>query len=234
MGFQEHDQRVHDQRDREEGAEEHTEKPCVAQERVEPALADGVRHEAHDAERRKLDDPLHDFRHAFGDVGDEGLGGRRSPAKRDAEQHRPCEDADIVRLADRVHRIVHDGQQQVPQNLDDAAGRRNIRVGDGKLQLRREQERRRHGDQCGAEGADHIKHDDRTHGRVAGGRVTRHRVADEHKDENRSDAFQRADKQFAENGEHRNRLRDSDRQCDTDDEAACDQPNQRRFHVPVY
>lgn len=76
VSFQEHDQRVHDQRDGEEGAEEHSEKPCVAQERVEPALADGVRHEAHDAERRKLDDPLHDFCHAVGDVGNEGLGGR--------------------------------------------------------------------------------------------------------------------------------------------------------------
>ena len=128
MGFEKDDQRIHDQRDGEEGAEQHGEEPRVAQKSAEAARADGVRHEAHDAERRELDDPLHDLRYAVRYVGDEGLGCRRGAAERDAEQYRPGEDADIVRFDDGVHRVVHDGEQQILQHFHDAAGRREVRV----------------------------------------------------------------------------------------------------------
>ena len=201
MRFEKDDERIHDQRDREESAEQHREEPCVSQQRVEAALADGVRHEAHDAEGREADDPLHDLRHTFRDVGDERLGCRRGLAESDAEQDRPRQDADVIRLDDGVYRIVHHGQQQVFQHFDDAAGRRQVCVGDGELQLRREQERRGHRNQRGAECADHVKPDDRAHRRVLGGSVPRHGVADEDEDENRRDAFKSADKQLAENGQ---------------------------------
>ena len=232
MGFQEHDQRIHDQRDGEERAEQHHEQPCVAEERVKAAFADGFRHKPHDAEGSEADDPLDDFRHAFGDFRDKSLRRRRRIAHCNAEQHRPREDADIVCFDDGVHRIVHDGNQQVSQHLHDAAGRREVRVGNGKPQLRREQERGRDGDQRGAEGADHVKLNDRAHGRAAGGSIPCHRVADKDKDKNRRNALQGADEQLAENREDRDCLRRKDRQRDTDDESARNQPDQRLFKIP--
>ena len=67
---QEDDERVHDERDGEERREENGEELRVADERSETAFADGVCDEAEDAEGSEADDPLHDLRHSFGEVGD--------------------------------------------------------------------------------------------------------------------------------------------------------------------
>ena len=141
MNVQVDDQRIHDQCDREERREQDAEDLDVAEQCTETIRADGIGHEAHDAERCKADDPLHDLRDRLREVVEHVLRRVTGRMERDASQAGPAEDANVVGIGHRVNRVVDDRKNQVVQDLDDAGRRRELRIGNLQVQDRRERKR---------------------------------------------------------------------------------------------
>ena len=229
--MQEDDERVHDERDREERCHEDGEELRVADERFDAALADGVGDKPEDAEGSEADDPLHDLRHGLGEISDRLLRRVACRVERDAREHGPGEDADVVRRHDGVQRVVDNAQDEVVQNLDNAARRRNLGGGDREMERRREQERIADGDHRSEERADDVKAHDGLHGSARVGVLLRHGVHDEHEDENGRDTLERLYEEVAEDGDCRNDLRQGDGDDDAEDESDGDELDQGSFLI---
>ena len=83
------------------------------------------------------------------------------------------------------------------------------------------------GDERGEERREDVELHNRLHRRARIGIFLRHRVHDEHEDEDWRDAFQGLDEQVAENRDGRHGLRRGDREQDAEHEADGDQLDQR-------
>ena len=230
---QENDQRIQDQRHESERAEKHSQKLPVAEQRAKAAFADCPGDQPHNAEGRKADNPLHHLRDGLGHIADKRLRGFRSVSERDAEENRPREDADIIRVNKGIHRIVHHREQQIFQHVADAARRRKVRVGDGKFQFRREQERNGNGGERGAKRPDDIKRKDGADGAIRSLTLLCQRVPHEHGHEDGRDCLQRADKKLPQKPHHGNRRGHENRQQDTNNKAAGNQEHQRCIDIPT-
>ena len=151
--------------------------------------------------------------------------------KRDAREYRPCEDADVIRRHDGVQRVVDDAQDEVVQDLDDAAWRRHFRRGDGEVERRREEERVGDSDQRSEKGTDDVESHDGAHGSAGVRVLLRHGVHDEHEDENGRDALERLYEEVAEDGDRRNDLRQGNGDDDAEDESDGDELDQGSFLI---
>ena len=152
--------------------------------------------------------------------------------QRDAADDCPCEDADVVRRRERMNRIVDDAENEIVQAFRDAGRRHDFRVRrNGEVQRCRERERVRDGDERREERRKDVELHDWLHRRARVRILLRHRVHDEHEDEDRRDAFQRFDEQIAEDRHGRHGLRHRDREQDAEHEADGDELDQRRLLV---
>lgn len=197
--IQEYDERIHQKSHEEIGGDEDAQQLDVAEESGEAARSDGLGNEAHDAHRCAADDPLHHGGDAFGDVIQKGLcSGRSGAAEGDAHDDGPAENADVVGIEERGNRIVHDAQNEIVQDLHDAARRFDFRIGHLQMQRGREEKGQRDPHEGRAEGAEKIQKDDRLHVGIAAGPLLGHGIHDEEKDQHWSDAFQGAHEEVAE------------------------------------
>ena len=149
--------RVHDECDGEECAEQNGKQLKVADEGIHAARTDSIRDETHDAERGKADNPEHDLCHDDGKIMDGVLCGRTCFLQRHTGEDTPCEDADVVGVCDGVERVVDDVEDEVVNDLDDAARRSDCRIGDNQMQCRREGKGECNRDDGREEGCDDVE-----------------------------------------------------------------------------
>ena len=129
----------------------------IADNRIRAIRADRVRHESHDAERGKADDPEDDLRHDDGKVAHGILCRCICLLQGDACKNTPREDADVVRVCNGVEWIVNDVEDQIVNNLDDAARRCNRRLCHDEVERRGKGKRERYGDDGRKERRDNVK-----------------------------------------------------------------------------
>ena len=129
----------------------------IADDRIRAVRADRVRHESHDAERGKADDPEDDLRHDNGKVTHGVLCRCICLLQGNTGKDTPREDADVVRVRNGVERVVNDVEDQVVNDLDDAARRRDRRLCHDEVERRGEGKRECHGDDGREERRDDVE-----------------------------------------------------------------------------
>ena len=199
--FQEHDQRVHHQRHKQHAAHQHQQQLAVFFNHVAKAGGGGgYRYQAENADGGKADNPAHDGGNGMGKVVKHLQCGAGSAAQGETEQHRPQQDADVVGIGQRVERIVHQLQQQRLQHFGDALGRGDV---DGAAVSQRQcagkDKGRRHRHQRSAESAQQVEKQNRPHIGFGAAVVFGDGGGYQNKHQKRCHAFERADKQAAEN-----------------------------------
>ena len=216
-----YDDRIHHKSDQEVRTDENRQKLHIADERFHAGGADGISDKAHDAERGKVDDPGHHFGDGLGNIIEPALGGAGCDIlHRNTDDDRPCQNADVVRGQQGIHRIIDDTQDQVMEYLNDAARRSKLRVSRHlQMQCGREQERHADTDKRCEECRHHIKTDDRFHTAVPIFFSLRHGVHDQEENQNRGDTLQGFDEKITENLHDRNGRRKADGDQDADHQA---------------
>jgi hypothetical protein len=110
----------------------------------------------------------------------------------------PGEDADVVGFCNRVHRVVHDLEQNVLHDLGQTLRCRHSFGGPGQLKRDREHEACHDGKQRRQERANDIQHHHRPHPGLTIHLVVGDGGADQDQHQNRRNGFQGADKEIAE------------------------------------
>ena len=222
------DDRIHNECDGEECAEQNGEELEVADEGIHAARTNCIRDEPHDAERSETDDPEYDLRHDDGEVAHRVLRGRACFLESDPCEDAPCKDADVVRACDCVNWVVDDVQDEVVHDLDDTARRCDVCVRDDEMERRWEGEGESDSNDGCEEGRDDVEAHDGLQCRPRADGTLRHRVHDENEDEDRRDTLQGTDEDIAEHGDDGN---DGGRDENTDDESDRDELDERCFAV---
>ena len=107
-------------------------------------------------------------RDRLGDVLEDGLGGLPGAAQRDAENDRPCQDADEVALHERVDGVGEDvGHEREEHGADALGGGGDVFGRIRELDVDREGEAHEHGDKRREDRRHDVEQDDGLHG--AGG-----------------------------------------------------------------
>ena len=123
------DERIHHQRYEEVGGNEYCQQVYIAHNCRQASVADGGCHEAHDAERSKVDNPFYNEGDSFSNVCQSSFGSFvSSHVHSQTKDYSPCQNTDVVSMQERRNRIVNNAENQVMQNLNDAAGRCNLSV----------------------------------------------------------------------------------------------------------
>ena len=226
--IEEYDKRIHNESHEEVGGYENRKKLYVAEKGREAAGADRLGDQAHNAERREMNDPGDHLGDGFSDITEDGLGSVAAGcAESNAQDESPCEDADVIRVQQGIDRVIHNGKNQIVQDFHNAAGRIELRPGsDLQMKHGREEEGKHHAYDGSAEGTNYIENDNRLHIGFGIFFFLRHGIHDEEEYENRSDAFQRPYEEITENGNHRNDRRREYGDQYADDKTHCDLLNQ--------
>ena len=218
-----YDDRIHHKSDQEVRTDEDRQKLYIADERFHAGSADGVSDKTHDAERGKVDDPGHHLGDGLGNIIEPALGGAGCDIlHRDTDDDRPCQDADVVRREQCIHRIIDDAQDQVMKHLNDAAWRSELRVSSHlQVQCGREQKGHADPDERCEECRHHIEADDRLHAAVSIFFSLRHGVHDQEENQDRCDTLQGFDEKITEN------LHDGDGRWEADSDQDADHQTDR-------
>ena len=193
-----HQQRIDHQRHHGHCPQQHGQQVDVLVNALEAFHHDGGEHQPEDAQRREADDPAHHAGDGLSQIGQHGPRAVCGMAQRNAQQHGPAQNADVVARRNRLHRVGHQVHQQVAQHLGNAAGRHLL----GRLHaLERKRGRKgetgRHGHQRGRERAHQIQRQNGADvGRIALA-VLRHRREHQHKHHHRRRRLERAHEQPA-------------------------------------
>ena len=210
MDVQINNQRVHYKGHRKECPQKHSDNVEIVNQRRQAAGADGIRHQAQNAEGGEADDPLHDLRNRPGKIRQHRLRAIPGTVQRSTGQHSPGQDADVIRTGQSVNRIIHHAENQIMQHLDNARGRRQLRICRGQPQHRRKGEGEGHRHQRSAECGKHIQAHNRLHGRTGIRTLLGQRIHNQHKDENRRHTLQGPHEQITQHGHHRHGSRSND------------------------
>ena len=160
MQIDEDDQRIDDQRHQQHSADQQKQQAAILGEDRQAVVRHIGENQTHDAERCKVDDPAHDGGDRVRSVGHKVL--RRIAAQalhRQAEQAGPHQDADVVAVHDRRHRVGNNVGQQCVHDVTQTL-RHNVRCGGlGQNQRLREQLAGHHAQRRGHKGRQHIQPD---------------------------------------------------------------------------
>ena len=180
-----------------------------------------IRHKAHDAQRRKVNDPGHHFGNGCRNIIKASLCSITSTGLQSNSQNDcPTQNTDIVGIHQRRDRIVHDTQDQIMKHLYDAARRSQFGIRRHlKRQCSRKQERHDHPYQRGAKGSDDIELHDRLHAAAGAFLSLCHGIHDKEEHQHRRHAFQRFDEKISKNFNDRNGRREKYRNDDADDKS---------------
>ncbi len=135
----ENDDGVDDERHEEHRAHQQEQELAVLREDRKAVAHNIGEHKAHDAERRKVDDPAHDGRDRVGHIAQEDLCGVRAELlHRNAEETGPHQNADVIAVHNGGNGVRDDVSQQRVHDLAEAL-RDDLRLGRlGKHQRLRE------------------------------------------------------------------------------------------------
>ena len=130
-----------------------------------------------------------------------------------------------------MERVVDDVEDEVVNDLDDAARRSDRRIGDNQMQRRREGKGECNRDDGREEGRDDVEAHDGLQRCACADGALRHGVHDQDEDEDRCDALQGADEDIAEHGDDGDGGGRIKRDEDADDESDRDELDERCLAV---
>ena len=193
------DERVDHQRHQQHGAHQQQQQAPVLGKDGQAVVRHVGENQSHDAERCQVDDPAHDGGDRVRSVDHKVLSRVTSQAlHRQAEQTGPHQDADVVAVHDRRHRVGNNVGQQRVHDVTQTL-RHNVRRGGlGQNQRLREQLAGHNAERSRHKGGEHVQPDHRTKAAVQLGGALRQCTGNNNKHQHRCNAFQRADKQVAE------------------------------------
>ena len=195
-GFPIHNQRVHYKSHQGHAAHQHQQQLAVFRNHLAEAGGSGCyRHQTENADGRQADNPSHDGGHGVRQVVKKLVGGGRRAAQGDAQQNRPHQNADIVRVNQRGERVGHQVHQQRFQHFGNALRRFHFNIGIHHQRERAgEGQAGNHGHQRGAECAQQVQKQNRAHIGFGLAVLLGDGGGHQNKHQKRRDAFQRAHK----------------------------------------
>ena len=216
---QKDDERVHDQGDEQHATHQHQKQLAVAQQRTQARRGQRARHQAENTQRGKTNHPPDNLRHRPGQVQQHGARGWAGMPECDAQPDGPGQDADEIRLGQRLERIGDGAEQQVVQHSQNVAWGRTVDGGRVEHQRGRKGKAGEHGHHRGTQRADQVKHQDgpdvRGLSTLVAGDGRRH----QHKHQHGRHGLQRGNEQVAQHGDRARCSRRQQRQRDAADQA---------------
>ena len=216
---QKDDEGIHHQRDQQHAAHQHQQQPAIAGQRAQARLGQCAGHQAKNTQRGKTDHHPDDLGHRLRQVQQRRARGLAGMPERDAQPDGPGQDADEIRLGQRLERIGDGAEQQVVQHSQNVA---RGRAGDGgRVEHQRGGKGKagEHGHHRCTQRADQVKHQDgpdvRGLSTLVAGDGRRH----QHKHQHGRHGLQRGNEQVAQHGDRARCSRRQQRQRDAADQA---------------
>ncbi len=199
---QESDERIDNQRDRKHCSDKQQKELAVIFEDRKTVCRYVRKNKSHDAKRRQIDNPADTLGNGIGRIRKESLGIVRAEAlHRKAKQNCPEQDANVVRVRKRLHRIRDAVHQEIMHDFTDSLRDRVCLCGRGKPDRNRKCKACDDREQGRKEGCQHVQPDDKPEPFVQPALSLRKCAHDQHKDKNRRNRLERADEQIAENAD---------------------------------